>query len=51
MARELKRVLESEGGVGLEELVRRGLVPREEVCELEPELRELLGMEQKRGDV
>lgn len=51
MARELKRVLESEGEVGLEELVRRGLVPREEVYGLEPELRELLGMEQKRGDI
>lgn len=43
-ARELQRVVESEQGADWENLVARGLVPREEVYELEPELRERLGM-------
>lgn len=46
-ARELKRVLDQEvgAGLGVEELVRRGLVPREVVYEVEEEeVRKRLGM-------
>lgn len=44
-ARELQRVIVSEEGVGWGDLVERGLVPREEVYELEAGLRGVLGME------
>lgn len=43
-ARELKGVLDQEGELGVEELVRRGLVPREVVYEVEEEVRARLGM-------
>lgn len=42
-ARELKGVLNQEGEVGVEELVRRGVVPREVVYEVEEEVRARLG--------
>ena len=44
-ARELKRVIDEEKEVGLEELVARGLMPRERVYEVDDELRQLLQME------
>ncbi|KAL8746198.1 MAG: hypothetical protein Q9190_001752 [Brigantiaea leucoxantha] len=44
-ARALKKAIQ-EGGehLAIEELVERGLVPKEEIYELEPELRDILGM-------
>ena len=44
-ARKLKRVLEEDGDVGAEELIRMGLVPEEAVYELSGELREVLKMD------
>lgn len=41
----LARAIEEDGITDVEELKRRGLVPREEEYELEPELREALGMD------
>lgn len=43
-ARELKRVLDEEGDVKMEELVKRGLVPVEEVYEVDEEIVERLRM-------
>lgn len=43
-ARELQRAIENEQGADWENLVARGLVLREEAYELEPELKEILGM-------
>ena len=42
-AKELKRVLQK-GGFSKEDLVRKGLVPREENYEVEPKVRGILGM-------
>lgn len=41
----LARAIEEEGITGGEELRERGLLPKEEVYELEPELRKALGMD------
>ena len=43
-ARELKRVLDEENDIGLEDLVARGLVPVESVFEVDDELRQILEM-------
>jgi hypothetical protein len=43
-ARDLKRVLNEEDDIGLEDLVSRGLVPLERVFEVDDELRQLLEM-------
>ncbi len=45
-ARGLKEVLGREGEVGVEELVRRGLVPEERVYDVEGELRKILMMDE-----
>jgi hypothetical protein len=46
MARGMKRVLDEEPELGVEELVRRGLMPRERVYEVPEELRRILRMEE-----
>ncbi|KAL8789977.1 MAG: hypothetical protein Q9213_000863 [Squamulea squamosa] len=46
MARELKRVLDQEVRVEVEELIRRGLVPKERVYEVDEELRRVLEMDE-----
>ncbi|KAF2430264.1 ATP-dependent RNA helicase DHX8 [Tothia fuscella] len=43
-ARELKKVVDEGGNVGVEQLTERGLVPVERVYDLPEELEELLGM-------
>ena len=45
-AREMKRVVEREEGVGVEELVRMGLMPVERVLEVGEELRAVLRMDE-----
>lgn len=45
-ARRLREVVGREGGVGLGELVERGLVPRERVYDVPEELRERLLMDE-----
>lgn len=45
-ARRLKEVVEKERGVGLEELVERGLVPEERVYDVPEELRKVLQMDE-----
>lgn len=45
-ARRLKEVVEEEGGVKLEELVERGLVPEERVYDVPEELRKVLQMDE-----
>ncbi|KAI4224801.1 MAG: hypothetical protein L6R36_004402 [Xanthoria steineri] len=45
MARRLKKVLDEEAEVGEGELIRRGLMPREKVYELDERLRTILRMD------
>lgn len=46
-ARELKRVLDEDGEVGVGELVERGLVPEERVYEISEDLRQVLRMDDR----
>jgi hypothetical protein len=43
-ARELKRLLDEDSKIGLEDLVNRGLVPLERAFEVDDELQQILGM-------
>lgn len=45
MARGMKEVVEREPGIGVEELVERGLMPRERVYDVDDGIREKLGMD------
>ena len=44
--RSLKKVLDEDGEMGEEELIRKGLIPKEKVYELDEELRLILEMDE-----